>query len=231
MTVETEGGYYFNKTQVYKINDQKLTGNGFSNVVLSLKPRLYYNADKRFEMSCALGTNIPFSRTLQQVDGVTLPIDLQPSTGSYGLVFQSFIIKENSFKAVRFFLATRIEKYFENKRDYLFGTLYSNSFYFSRHFVFEKMKLKDWTIILQLKNQIKEKNIRKNQTVDASGSCLFFLVPQINLSVQEKWNISILTDIPVYQYYNEIQLGNTASFAINIIRDFSFNNKPKKHVI
>lgn len=222
LTIETEGGYFINKTQVYKIENTHLTGNGFSNAVISLKPRLYYHADKRFELSCALGASIPFTSKFQQVDGVTLPIDLQSSTGSFGLVSQVFIIKENSFKGMRFFLTNRIEKYFKNKQDYLFGTLYTTSFFFSKHFVFEKLKLKDWTLIIQLKNQIKERNVRDGKLVDASGSCLFFIGPQVNMSINDKWNISVMADIPVFQYYHGIQLANTCAVGVSLIRDFSF---------
>lgn len=224
LTIETEGGYFINKTQSYQFNNENLTGFGLSNAVVSLKPRLYMNKDKRFEISGSLGFSIPFSRERQAVGGVDLPIDLQPSTGSYGLVFQSFFIKENSFKAIRFFLINRVEKYFENKQDYLFGTLYSTSFYFSKHFIFDKWKLQDWTLIMQLKNQIKDKNIGVKNTVEALGSCLFFLSPQINLSLYDKWNVSVLFDIPIYQHYNEVQLANNYSFAVSLIRDFSFNN-------
>ncbi len=225
LTVEAEGGYYINKTQVYKLNNMKLKGYGLSNAVISMKPRLYYNADKRVEISCGLGANIPFTRNFQAVDGVTLPVDIQASTGSFGMVFQAFIIKEYSFQGMRFFLTNRIEKYFENKQDYLFGTLYSTSFFFSKHFVFEKLKLKDWTFIVQLKNQIKEKNKHYKQTVDASGSVLLFLVPQINVSINDNWNVSVMADIPVYQYYNKIQLANTCSVGLSIFRDFSFEKK------
>ncbi|HPB26209.1 MAG TPA: hypothetical protein PLB59_08605 [Bacteroidales bacterium] len=227
LTVEAESGYYINKTQVYKLNNLKLKGYGLSNAVVSLKPRLYYNADKRFEISCALGANIPFAHNFQAVDGVTLPVDLQASTGSFGMVFQTFIIKEYSFEGIRFFLTNRIEKYFINKQEYLFGTMYSTSFFFSKHFVFEKLKLKDWTFIFQLKNQIKEKNKHFRQPVDASGSVLLFVVPQVNVSINDNWNVSVMADIPVYQYYNKIQLANTCSVGLSVFRDFSFEKKQK----
>jgi hypothetical protein len=222
LTIETEGGYYFNKTQVYAVNHQKLSGSGLSNIVISVKRRLFYNYAKKLEISWALGPYIPLSTHLHEVNGVTLPVDLQPSIGSYGFVFQSYIIKEDYSREQRFFLVNRIEKYFENKQNTIWGTFYSNSFIFSKHYTFQNAKLKDWTFILQLKNQIKSKDIRKNQTINSSGNCLFFVVPQINLSVNEKWNLSILSDIPVYQYYNEIQMANAISLGVNIIRDLSF---------
>ena len=225
LTLETEGGFYENKTQVYLWNDQKLTGNGLSNAVISLKPRLYYSTTKRFEISCALGANIPFSRNMKEVDGVVLPIDLQPSTGSYGLVFQTFLIKENSFRAYRLMFTHRFETYFANTDNFLFGNLYQTSIYFSRHFVFDDRKLKDWTLILQLKNQFKEHNFRDGIVVNASGNLLFYVVPQVNLSLREKWNISLLADIPVYQYYNGIQLSNRGALGLSIVRDFKLGEQ------
>lgn len=220
LTVEAEAGYYINKTQLYYIEDTELTGRGLSNLVISLKPQLYHHPDKRFEVSCALGANIPFSTEMQQVQGVTLPINIQPSIGSYGLVFQSFLVKENSFRATRFFWVGRVEKYFKNPQDYEPGTLYMNSFFFSKHFTFEQWRLKDWTFILQLRNQIKKQDTRSDQIIGASGNFLLFLIPQVNLTIGEHWNVSALIDIPVYRYYNGIQLANRSSFVLTLIRDF-----------
>ena len=224
LTVEAEAGYYLNKTQVYYIEDTELTGRGPSNLVISLKPQLYHHSDKRFEVSCALGANIPFSTEMQQVQGVTLPLNVQPSIGSYGLVFQSFLVKENSFIATRFFWVGRVEKYFKNPQDYEPGNLYLNSLFFSKHFIFEQWKLKDWTFILQLRNHIKERDTRSDQVIGASGNFLVFLIPQVNLTIGEHWNVSALIDIPVYRYYNGIQLANKSSFVLTLIRDFSFYN-------
>ena len=132
-TIETEGGYFVNKTKIYKINREKLTGSGLSNAIISIKHRLYYNFNKQLEISWALGPYIPLSVNSRQVNGITLPVELQPSMGSYGLVFQSFIIKEDFLRERRFFLVNRIEKYFENKQNMIWGTFFSNSLFFSKH--------------------------------------------------------------------------------------------------
>jgi len=222
-TLETEAGYYLNKTQNYIFDNFSLTAKGFSNAVISSKHKVFSNSDKRIELSFALGANIPFSREFKEENGVVLPIDIQPSTGSYGIVFQTFLIKENSFKGIRYFYSNRIEKYFENKQNYIFGNSYSNSLYLSKHFVFEKYILKDWTLIMQLRNQIKDPNFRKGTKVDASGNMIFYLIPQINLSINDSWNISLLCDVPVYQYYNNIQLANNFSLGLVLIKDFPNN--------
>ncbi|HAM08841.1 MAG: hypothetical protein A2X05_15900 [Bacteroidetes bacterium GWE2_41_25] len=220
ITLELETGYFINKTHFYKINDQKLTGYGLADAVISVRPRIYHNPDKQFEISCTFGSNIPFSRDLQQVNGVTLPIDLQPSTVSFGLVFQSNIIKENSFRSSSFLLLTRIEKYFETKQGYTFGNSYSNSLFFSKFFFVENQFLQGWTSVLQIRNQIRGQNSWSDNPIKATGNCSFFFIPQISLSLPHKWNFSMLVDVPVYQYFNEIQLAKKISYAISINKDF-----------
>lgn len=223
LTVEAEAGYFMDKTQVYYLENTVLQGYGFSNLVLSLKPRIFYKPDKRFEFTCALGANIPFSTEPQALNGVTLPINIQSSTGSYGLVFQSYLVKENSFRAIRFFWVSRVEKYFENPQEYLPGTSMMNSLFFSKHLIMENWKLGDWTLILQLRNQFSNRATRSNQSIESSGHFLLYLVPQLNLSLGEHWNVSALFDLPVYRYYNGIQIANKYAFALSMIRDFSCN--------
>ncbi|HBE40645.1 MAG TPA: hypothetical protein DDW27_05485 [Bacteroidales bacterium] len=221
LTIEMETVYVINKTHLYEINDEKLSGFGLSDAVISLRPRIFSSQDSQFEISCAIGSNIPFSRDLQRVNGVTLPVDLQPSTGSYGLVAQSNIIKEFPFSSINFLLINRFEKYFENKQKYNYGNSYSTSFFFSKHFSVENSRLQGWTAIMQLKNQIRSKHLKDGQLIEGSGNCSFFLIPQLNVSLAGSWNISMLIDIPVYQHFNEIQLGNKLSSSIILIKDFT----------
>ncbi len=226
LTLEAEAGYFINKTQEYYIDDVRMTGSGLSNFVISIKPGIYFNPVRNFEISGSIGANIPLSTNMQAVNHVTLPIDIQPSTGSYGVVFQSQVIKEYSFSAIRILFANRIEKYFLNNHGWEFGTIYMHSLFFSKHvdlskhFVIEDVALKHWTFILQLRNQVKERNVKDGVTVKASGNILFYLTPQINLMLHEKWNVSVLYDVPLYQYHNEVQLGHSRGFAVSLIRDF-----------
>ena len=49
---------------------------------------------------------------------------------------------------------------------------------------------------------------------------MFYVSPQLNFTLTKKCNISVMADIPVYQYYNEIQLSNKYAFVVNVIKDF-----------
>jgi hypothetical protein len=220
-TLESEFGYFYNKTQHYRFNHAVLNGFGLSNTLLSLKYGFLQNNDKRFEISGAAGLNIPFRRTMMSVDGVTLPVDLQPSTASYGITLQSFIVKENSFSSMRYFWVNRYEINFENPQGYVFGKVFSSSVFVSRHFTFGEGRWKDWTLILQGRFQMKEKNTRDGNIVLASGGHSVMFAPQVNFSPGENWNISLVFERPLYQYLNSIQLGSQYAVLLNMSRDFS----------
>lgn len=55
----------------------------------------------------------------------------------------------------------------------------------------------------------------------SSGSYLFFLSPQLNSYIREKWNVSVILDIPLYQYFHGTQLATRYGISVNLARDFS----------
>ncbi|MDD4150890.1 MAG: hypothetical protein PHE33_12770, partial [Bacteroidales bacterium] len=81
LTLEFEAGYFINKTQRFKNFDSYQRGFGFSNAVLSAKYNIYKDVVKKMEFSVSGGIKTPFTSKPQEVDGVTLGIDTQPSTG------------------------------------------------------------------------------------------------------------------------------------------------------
>jgi hypothetical protein len=221
LTLETEAGYFVNKTQQYNVDPiQKLRGYGFSNIVVSARYGIYRNNHRRLFYSASAGVKIPCSVNYQVIDGVELPEELQPSVGSYGLVFQSFLVKENSLRGLRYFLTNRLETNRTNRKNFKLGTSFFTSFYISKHLLFGWIK-GDWTTILQLRNEIRSRNIRADEPVEASGSIIVFLSPQINYSINETWNISVMCDIPIYQYLNGVQLGSKYGITIGFARDFN----------
>jgi len=222
LSAELETGYFLNKSVNYRSETlPQQTGFGLSNALVSMKYALYQNTEKRFEITGAAGVNIPYRRDLQRVDGTVLPYDVQPSTASYGIVLQSYLIKENSFRSIRYFWINRFDKNFTNPDGYVFGSVLNSSAFFSRHFIFGQGMAKDWTLILQLRFQHTEPNVGYKE--NASGGRSLILSPQINCSLNEIWNISVLYEKPIYQYYHGIQLGINYAFLINIARDFHFN--------
>ncbi len=219
-TLEAEAGYFLNKSYRYRDIDP-LTGYGPSNIVLSTKHLIYSNAERNTEWSASAGLNIPFSREPQFVDGVMLPVDLQPSSGNYGVVGQSFFIREFPDRSIRIFLINRYHMVLgENKLGYRFGSSFHSSLFLARHLYFPWTSItKDLTAILQLRHKYSGRNQKDQEAVNNSGSQLFFVAPQLNYNPRPLWNISLIAEFPLYQYYNGVQLAHNYSIALVVTRD------------
>jgi hypothetical protein len=220
ITFETEIGYFFNKTQHYNTDPAySLKGSGFSSAVLSTKISLLKDDIKRLFISTSLGVKIPFSTHPISRGGVELPIEVQPTNGAFGMVGQLFIVKEVPASGIRYFVTSRIESNTRNSLEYKLGTSFFSSFFFSKHLMFSWLK-GDWTTILQIRNEIRNKDKTLTGLKESSGGSIFYTSPQINYFIKEKWNVSVIVDIPVYQYFNGTQLATKYGISMNFARDF-----------
>lgn len=220
-TLEFETGFFINKTQFYNtVPEIKLSGSGFSNLNFLLKYNFYSDLVNRIYFSSAAGIKIPASQKYKSVNHVELPYQLQPSQGAFGFILNSSFVKENSAHGMRYFVTNRVEINGVNQKSYIPGTSIFTGFYVSKHLMFQWLK-GDWTAIFQLRNEIRLKDKYRGKLNQSTGSCLFFVAPQINYVVNEKWNISTIVDLPVYQYFNGTQLGGGIGFSAVLSRTFS----------
>ncbi len=58
---------------------------------------------------------------MQYIDNVRLPFDLQSSTGAFGVAIQSYLMKQNSFNGMRYFMFNRIDINGTSKDGYHYG--------------------------------------------------------------------------------------------------------------
>lgn len=206
-TLELEAGYFFNKTQIYNLEPgYRLKGQGLSNLIALIKHSIYSDPFKRVYITGAAGVKIPFSRSLQWDNNVKLPVEVQPTLGSYGGIFSTSFVKEDSGTGMRYFLTNRTEINTSNKDDYRPGTSVYTSFYISRHLKAPWLK-DNWTAIVQIRNEIRTPDKINEITKESSGSTLFFVAPQLNYVLKNNWYLSAMVDIPVYQNFKGTQLG------------------------
>lgn len=219
LSLEMELGYFFHKTKRYVIpEDYELKGYGWSNTLISAKYRLLQNQAAGLSWSLSGGLKIPFSRQLKSVDHVRLPFDIQPSTGAFGAVIQSFLVQQNSFTGMRYFLYNRLDVNGKSREGYRYGTSVTSALFISRHLI----KTSSWpvsiTLIGQFRNEYRDYNRLKGELETSSGSVKFFASPQINFAIHDVWNLSVILDIPVYQYYNNIQLAESYTIGLSVAR-------------
>jgi len=223
LTVETELGYFINRSQTYDIVPAFTNkGFGFNNAVLSLKYNLISKKEKPFEWTIGAGGKIPFTKEFQVVNNSELPRDVQPSTHAFGIVAQSFLYKGFPEKGLRLFFVNRYEYNFTDTRNYQYGNVLFSSF-----FIAKKLGESNFTALLQTRHEWRDYDYRdvgiasgKGTKINSSGGNIIFVSPQINYTIAQKWNLSLLADLPVYRYYNGTQLGNKFAFALYLSRDF-----------
>lgn len=216
LTIEIESGYFFNKTYNYVNSPNPHIGKGLSNMVFLAKHTIFTDDINRYFITGSAGPKIPLSRNYQMADNIQLPIEVQPTLGSYGAVVNASFVKENSATGIRYFLTNRLEMNATNKYNYKLGTSLYNSLYISKHLMFSWLK-GDWTAIVQIRNEIRMPDKLAGRKKNSSGSTLFFIAPQINYVVKGDWYISGMLDLPVYQYFKGTQLeaGNGFTFILS----------------
>jgi hypothetical protein len=211
LTAVVDGGYYLNRTQNFEIQSYKFSLNGYggSSVTLSGKYNIIKDTARDIEFTMGIGVKLPWSKKPQIIDGVELTEDVQPSNGAYGLVVSTFLFKDFDNLNLRMFLMNNTTINGKSIRDYKEGNTYITSFFVSK-------TIKNWTGILQVRNEIRDFAYRDGNKVTSSGGYKFLLVPQINYSIKKKYNISALYELPLYQNYYGIQLKDQFAFSINL---------------
>ena len=221
-TLETEWGYFFNKSYHYNLDPIYIQrGRGMNNTVISGKFRLVTDYQRRFFLAGSAGIKVPLSPDPVEKDGVVLPVDLQPSTNALGSVLQGFLVKENSLSGMRYFMVSRFEMNLPDRNGYKLGKALITSVYVSKHLP-DHWLPGDWTTMVQVRDEIRSPNSLDGITQAATGGHLLLVSPQVNYSIKDKWNLSLMADIPVYQYFKGTQLAYTYALTLNFSRDIDF---------
>lgn len=220
LKVTAEIGYFFAKAQ-YFVFDQNRDATGLGDLVLGAQYLAYQNCEKFFNIFPRVKVTLPIG-TFDQVDGsVVLPIDIQPSSGSYkyqvGLLFSKMYMQgklalffDNSFE-----YSQRIET---ERTNYKYGNLYNNSLY-AGYKVMPKL-----TLALQWRSQYRDRASDKNEEkVNATGGHVMFIAPQIRYDFWEKWNVSLKYDYPFYKNMNGTQLTNNYAVSLRLSKSIDFD--------
>lgn len=222
LKVSSEIGYFFSKAQ-YFVFDQNRNATGLGDLVVGAQYLVYKNPEKLFNIFPRFRLTLPVG-TFDKVDGnVVLPIDIQPSSGSYkyhvGLLFSKLYMDGNLalFFDNSFEYSQRIET---GRTNYKYGNLYSNSLYAGYKF------RRTLTLALQLRSQYREKaSDKNNELVNATGGHVMFISPQIRYNFFKTWNVSLKYDLPFYKRMNGTQLTNKFVVSLRLSKSLDFKSK------
>jgi hypothetical protein len=219
LTVEYDMGYFIDKTQDFKYFDFTEKGYGLSNAGIGFKYGCFVRPASQIELTAGAGFRFPFTTKPQEVDGVQLSRDVQPSTNAMAVNAMLFFNKGWPDVGIRLFTLNRFEYNFADKLDYQYGSVLLNSVFCSKKII------PRFFAILQARGEWRSHDKDHDVVRENSGNYLVILSPQLSYSIAGSWNVSALYDIPVYKNYNGKQLTPQYSFAVSLTHDFDLNRK------
>jgi hypothetical protein len=225
MTALAELGYFFNKT-LETTGQQTFRGYGIGDAVLLLKFNAFHSARRKIFISPTIGVKFPVGVFDQESDHVKLPISVQPSSGSFrytGNVFASKGIGRKFNLAL--FLSYEYSQLIDSDNFYYkYGDLWIGAVYFNYQL------LKKLNLNLQFRNEYRAKATRENaEVVESSGYDVVFLTPQVSYGFRHEWYLSAYADIPLYKYYNGIQMSFGYALSLRVTKKIDFIALKARH--
>lgn len=217
LTVMTELGYFINKTLVTTGVDS-YRGYGLGDAALYLKFNAYSNPKKRFSVSPMIGVKFPVGVFDQEVENVQLPISVQPSSGAFKYLANVFVSKGFGKIAIAGFFSYEYSQLIHSDNFYYkYGDQWIGAVYFN---------YRPWTRLIldfQLRNEYRSKSSRENaEIVEASGYDVIYFTPQVTYAFKHDWYLSAFADIPLYKYYNGLQLTFGYAVALRLTKKLDF---------
>jgi hypothetical protein len=229
LSIQTDLGYFINKSEEYYKEDWATkTGYGLGDATLTLKYLAYKSFTHKYSIIPSFGMKFPIGVFDQEVDNVKLPITIQPSSGSFRYLLNLYMNK--SFKNPKwnlgFYGSFEYAQLIDSENFYY---KYGNVYLFS---LIGSYKIMDkLNIGLEIRNENRAKASRENeQVVESSGYNIIYTIPHLSYTITSKWFLAANAELPVYRYYNGIQLGNKFSVSASLSFRLSFDKKVLKEV-
>lgn len=224
--IDAEMGYFFNKTQEVNLTDgnESIYAKGFGdlgiNFRFSLLKRLFFNPNK---LIFSVGSIIPIGAFNEQMDGITIPISLQPSSGA--TKFNTGLYYSHKEKGKSFGYAGRVFFEYSNQinKDFLI-------YKYGQIYIFEASLLysKNTKFSMRLNGKLEYRTADHREDgikIESSGGYFTSLIPVFLYKPTPTFSIIAAFDIPLYRYVNGYQLTNLFAFRVGVSKKIMFSKK------
>ena len=241
LTLSLEGGYYFDRTQIGLNKADTMRSSGPSDLVIFPRYTVYtHNTEKtRDEVTVGLGYKIPIGRYNDSAKFVepytgdvyhlTMPPAVQPTTGSNDVIFYLFAFRGYPTKDFRVFSNLLYVRKGWNPQGIKFGDYASISMFAGKTF-FDKLgvtlQLKGELIGTMKYNEDLYNLAYYNFDVSATGMKQLSVVPQLSYS-RNSLTIYALSEFPLYQYVNKVQVASQYLHTVGIAYRFFAHSQPE----
>jgi len=223
-------GYFNRKGEIFVSSDYKRYSKGIGDGALSLNYLLYNSNKNKFSISVQGTVKFPIGAKEVMFEGVILPIDFQPSTGSMRYNSSLSIQKglNHRWSAFGFVSYEFIEEIETGTNTYKYGDIVVGAVG-----VAYKMTQKI-TTSLQARYEWRDRRMDDgSDIIESTGGEVFYLVPQVSFPIWKSYRVAISYDLPAYRYMNYIengtgQLGNKRIITAKIIAPFDVFTKTKQ---
>lgn len=227
LNVQGELGYFIDKSQSIDIQGiQLLTAHGIGDLGMSMKYRFLKETVKKHQLSATAGVKFPVGAFDQEMDGITLPLSLQPSNGAMkytGSLFYAFHKPDSKF-GFHWISSMEICSVIKSKNFYYkYGNLLTSSISAS-YKIHKKISLG-----IQTRLEHRNQDIREiEQVVSSTGSDVIFAAPSLQFKLP--WNLEafLQADFPIYKKVNGFQLTNKYSYNFSLARRISFQKAERE---
>lgn len=218
LIVQSDFGYFINKTQDLTLNQAaiKLQTKGFGDLSLQARYLIYQSLFPEIRWSVGLGTRIPIGAFHETMDGVQIPVSLQPSCGALKFQASSFLFFKPKGKKLSYFAFVLYEKSNTIRENYLIHQYGDYQlFVLGTNYNFKNR----WNISGKIKYELRGKDIRDETIqIESTGSSLVLFSPAVEYQTGNDWSISASLDVPVYKQVNGMQLTKYGSIQIGVTK-------------
>lgn len=173
----------------------------------------YFDNEKNPVVSYGLsfGLKLPTgSYKVTNADGTAAERSLQPGTGSTDAVLGAFYSGPGASAESSWFAQVLYQQAISTQDGYRPGNQLQINFGYRHPFA------PDWMGLLQLNSMMKGRDSGANAESDLSGSSTVFLSPGLAYSVTHDTQLYSFFQLPVYRYYNGIQLAVDWAFVAGV---------------
>ena len=225
LKLSTEFGYFIDKSIQYNFIDVNRKANGLGDAVIGLQYHLYSNKKRIINVAPIVKISLPIGQFDQMDGNIILPIDIQPSSGSYKLNTSVLVSKrffESKFSLIAFLSCEFSQRINTERTDYKYGNLYHATLKIT-HRSSEKLNTE-----LSLGLQHRNKALNKGNVMDFTGGTYLKLQPEISYRLKNNYSVNTSVGIPIYKNVNGIQLTNKYTITFGVSKSFQLKTlKPQ----
>lgn len=222
MNVSAEIGYFYNKTQILEPGQStgEIRAHGIGDLAVNFRFLPVKSLRKTTQFILSSGVRIPVGAFDEQIDGVTVPVSLQPSSGALKINTSVYYSANTAHRKI-FVNSFALFEYSNTIEEGYFIYKYGDFLQLSTGLQYNSNK--HFTFLLNMKYECRGQDHREHEkVVESSGSHLILINPQIIYNFKRGWSMMMLSDLPVYKYVNGEQLTNSYSIQFSLYKRIHF---------